>query len=207
LDTPEEATPYLSESNDDVALAEVSFHEALPVQLQDHIGSSSVASHQSWDSTCYEVPVSVKTEVAISSMLVYEPDPSTVELWLPRLASSLIKADNILNTLELHQLVFVVLLIVVCRDSDTNTDPESVHSTSNSLPTNSQDTLENEALFDDQGDEAEESLTPATHKHKHVSRESTALRSDLGRHWNSSPKRRCRRSPRKRREVTRYQPM
>jgi hypothetical protein len=209
LGTSEEA-PYFSESNGEVALAKVSFHEALPVQLQDRIGSSSVASHQSWDSTSYKVSATAQTEVAISSVLVYEPDPFILVRWHSRSASSLLKAFHTFNTWELHQLVFMVLLIVVCRDSDTNTDhPEDVHSNSNSLPTNSQDTLEleNEASFDNHQDEAEESLTPATHKHKHVSRESTALRSDLGRHWNSSPKRRCRRSPRKRRKVTRYQPM
>jgi len=204
LSTPEEGTPYLSESNGD--LAEISFHEAaLPVQLPDGSSSSSIAPRLSWNSTGYEVSASAQTEVAISSVLVYEPDPFTLVRWLPRPASSLIKADNILNTWELRHLVFMMLLIVVCRDSDTNTD--HLEGTSKSLPTNSQETLENEALFDDQGDEAEESLTTASHKHKYVSRESTALRSDLGRHWNSSPKRRCRRSPRKRRKVTRYQPM
>ena len=208
LSTPEEAIPYPSEGNDDVA--ELSFHKALPVQLQGRIDSSSVASHQSWDSTSYKVSVSPQMEV--SSALVHQPniDPFTLVRWRLRSASSLLKAFHTFDTWELHQLVFMVLLIVVCRDADTNTDhPEEVHPSSNSLPTNSQDTLEleNEASFDDQQDEAEETLTPVTHKHKLVSQESAALLSDLGRHWNSPPKRRCRRSPRKRRKPTRYQPM
>ena len=205
LDTSEEGTPYVSESNGD--LAELSLHEDLHLQLPDGSSSSSSAPYLSWDSTSYEVSASAQTEVAISSVLVYQPgiDLFTVVRWLPRPASSLIKASSILNTWELHQLVFMVLLLVVCQDSDTNTG--HLEGTSKSLPTNSQDTLENEALFDDHGNEAEESLTLVTYKHKHVSRESTALRSDLGRHWNTPPKRRCRRSPRKRRKVTRYQPM
>ena len=57
LGTSEEVIPYFSESND-------SFHEALPVQLQDCIGSSSAASHLSWESTSYKVSASVQTEVA-----------------------------------------------------------------------------------------------------------------------------------------------
>ena len=135
---------------------------------------------------------------AISPLRYHQPNTNslTVGLWHSRTVSSVLKALA----------VMMLLALVYCDPDDANTDHSEASSTLEVSLANLQEVPGNEASsFEDERNEAEETLSPTIKKPSR--RESMVLHSELGRHWTSPPKRRCRRSPRKRKKDTRYQPI